>query len=63
MQCHRITYITLYLTIHGLNMNTKLYMQALTAGLVMALPIMGCSTGVELEEGQEFGGTIARSYE
>ena len=44
-------------------MNTKLYMQALTAGLVTALPIMGCSTGLELEEGQEFGGTIARSYE
>ncbi len=44
-------------------MNTRHHLQTLTVGLVVALTMMGCNAGVELESQQEFGGTIARSYE
>ncbi len=35
----------------------------LAAGLVLAISLSACNSGPQLDEGQEFGGVIARSYE
>ena len=44
-------------------MTAPRYFRKLAAGLVLAIPLSACNSGPQLEEGQEFGGVIARSYE
>ncbi len=44
-------------------MTAPRYFSKLAAGLILAFPLSACNSGPQFDEGQEFGGVIARSYE